>query len=59
MGAELYYTTPEITDGNSNLRFNVGVVLDFGEHHHVLVSGGRSIVGEHIFQGYLAYQLTL
>ncbi len=33
--------------------------FDFGEHHHLLASGGRSIVGEHVFQGYLAHQLTL
>jgi hypothetical protein len=59
LGAELYYTTPESADGDSNLRFNVGVVLDFSEHHHLLASGGRSIVGKHLFQGYLAYQLTL
>jgi hypothetical protein len=36
----------------------LGLVLDFTEHHHLLFSAGRSIVGETTFQGYLAYQLT-
>jgi hypothetical protein len=58
-GAEIYYTTPDQVGGDHNLRFNLGLVLDITEHHHVLSSGGRSIVGEHAFQGYLAYQLTL
>jgi hypothetical protein len=59
LGAELYYTTPDQAGGASNLRFNVGLVLDLSEHNHLLASGGRSIVGEHTFQGYLAYQLTI
>jgi len=59
LGAELYYTTPDQTDGGRNLRFNAGLVVDLTEYHHLLASGGRSIVGEHTFQGYLAYQLTL
>jgi hypothetical protein len=58
-GVEIYYTTPDQTDGNANLRFNLGVVVDVSDHHHVLVSGGRSLVGDHVFQGYLAYQLTI
>jgi hypothetical protein len=58
-GAELYYTTPDQVGGDSDLSFNVGLVLDFTDHHHLLVSAGRSIVGETIFQSYLAYQLTI
>jgi len=59
LGLEVYYTTPEEPDGSSNLRFNLGLVLDASEHHHMLMSAGRSIVGDHVFQSYLAYQLTL
>jgi hypothetical protein len=59
LGAELYYTTPDQDGGDHNLRFNVGLVLDLSEHNHLLASGGRSIVGEHTFQAYLAYQLTI
>jgi hypothetical protein len=59
LGAELYYTTPDEVGGDADLSFNVGIVLDFTDHHHLLVSAGRSIVGETIFQSYLAYQLTI
>ena len=59
LGTEIFYTTPDQVGGSANLRFNIGIVLDFTEHHHLLLSAGRSIVGDTIFQGYLAYQLTL
>jgi hypothetical protein len=59
LGAEIYYTTADRADGNGNLRFNVGLVLDLGQYHHLLVSAGRSIAGETRMQGYIAYQLTL
>lgn len=59
LGSEIFYTTPDHTGGQANLRFNVGLVLDLSEHHHVLFSAGRGIVGDSLFQGYAAYQLTL
>jgi hypothetical protein len=59
LGGELYYTTPDVAGGDASLRFNVGGVVDLSEHHHVLASAGRSVVGNTVFQGYLAYQLTL
>jgi hypothetical protein len=59
LGAEVYYTTPDRADAGANLRFNLGLVLDFTDHHHLLFSAGRSIVGDTLLQGYLAYQLTL
>jgi hypothetical protein len=59
IGAEVFYTTPDQVGGDANLRFNVGLVLDFTEHHHLLLSAGRGIVGDNFFQGYAAYQLTL
>ena len=59
LGTEIFYTTPDQVGGSANLRFNIGIVLDFTEHHHLLFSAGRGIVGATIFQGYLAYQLTL
>jgi hypothetical protein len=58
LGTEVFYTTADRIDGSGNLRFNVGLVLDLTEHHHLLFSAGRSIVGENVFQGYFAYQLT-
>ena len=59
LGAELFYTTADRSGGSGNLRFNVGLILDFTQNHHLLVSAGRSIAGETRLQGYLAYQLTL
>jgi hypothetical protein len=59
LGTEVFYTTPDQVGGEANLRFNVGLVLDFSEHHHGLVSAGRGVVGDSLFQGYAAYQLTL
>jgi hypothetical protein len=59
LGTEIFYTSADRTGGNGNLRFNVGLVLDFTQSHHLLVSAGRSIAGETRLQGYLAYQLTL
>jgi hypothetical protein len=59
IGTEVFYTTPDQVGGDANLRFNIGLVLDFTEHHHLLASAGRGIVGGTIFQAYLAYQLTI
>jgi hypothetical protein len=58
-GAEVYYVTADRAGGRGDLRFNVGFVLDLGEHHHVLASAGRSLVGDTRLQGYFAYLLTL
>jgi hypothetical protein len=59
LGTEVFYTTPDQIDSEANLRFNIGLILDLTEHHHLLFSAGRSIVGDSVFQGYAAYQLTL
>ncbi len=59
LGGEVFYTTADRIAGDGNLRFNLGLVLDFTDHHHLLLSAGRSILGDTQFQGYLAYQLTL
>lgn len=59
LGAEVYDTTPDQINGPSNLRFNIGLVLDLSQYHHLLFSSGRGIVGDSLFQGYAAYQLTL
>ena len=59
LGAEIFYTTPDQVGGNADLRFNLGLVLDITEHHHLLFSAGRGIVGDSLFLGYAAYQLTI
>jgi hypothetical protein len=59
IGSEVFYTTPDHPDAGGNLRFNLGLVLDFSDIHHLLLSAGRSLAGDSLFQAYLAYQATL
>lgn len=58
VGGEVFYTSADRLGGDGNLRFNVGLVLDFTDHQHLLLSAGRSISGDTLFQGYFSYQLT-
>jgi hypothetical protein len=59
LGGELFYSTTDHDGGRDDFRFNIGLVLDLTSNHHVLASIGRSIHGDTLLQGYLAYQLTL
>jgi hypothetical protein len=58
LGAEVYRRTAQQAGAPAETRFNLGLVLDFGELHHLLVSGGTGL-GSGGVQAYLAYQLTL
>ena len=58
VGAEVFHRSALEVGADAETRFNVGLVLDFGEHHHLLASGGSGL-GSSGFQGYLAYQLTV
>lgn len=59
IGAEVYHQTAAQPDfPNYGTAFNVGLVLDLSEHHHLLLSAGRSIDGPVDFQCYVAYQFT-
>jgi hypothetical protein len=59
IGVEIYHQTAAQTDfPNEGTAFNVGTVIDFNDHHHLLFSVGRSIDGPTDFQCYLAYQFT-
>lgn len=59
VGAELYYVTANQVGGENEFDFNIGSVIDFTEHHHLLISAGRSITGSTAFQWYFGYQLTI
>jgi hypothetical protein len=59
LGVEIFYTTADHAGGSGNLRGNLGLVLDVTENHHLLASAGRSLAGDTLLLGYLAYQLTL
>jgi hypothetical protein len=59
LGAEIYHQSDSQTDfPNSGTAFNVGLVIDLSEQHHLLFSVGRSIDGPVDFQCYVAYQFT-
>ena len=58
-GVEVFYTTADTVGGRGNLRFNLGVVLDLTPNHHVLLSAGRSLVGDTLFQAYAGYLFTI
>lgn len=59
VGVEVYHQTEYETDfPNVGTAFNVGTVIDFSDHHHLLFSAGRSIDGPVGFQCYIAWQFT-
>jgi hypothetical protein len=58
LGAEIYHHTTMETDGRDDTAFDIGTVIDFTEHRHLLISAGRSLDGPTNFQVYVAYQLT-
>jgi len=59
VGVEVYHQTEYQTDfPNQGTAFNVGTVIDFSEHQHLLFSAGRSIDGPIGFQCYIAWQFT-
>ena len=58
VGGEIYHETPMEDDGPDNTAFNLGTVVDFTEHQHLLLSAGCSIDGPTDFQCYIAWQFT-
>jgi hypothetical protein len=58
LGAEIYNRTAVETGGRDDTAFDVGTIIDFTEHQHLLFSAGRSIDGPTDFQCYVAYQFT-
>jgi hypothetical protein len=58
LGAEIYDRTATETGGRNDTAFNIGTVIDFSEHQHLLFSAGRSVEGPTDFQCYVAWQFT-
>ncbi len=58
LGTEIFFASPSVVGGSSRTGFNVGLVYDFNEGHHLLFSTGSSIHGDHNDATYLAYQWT-
>ena len=60
IGAEVFHQTVYQTDfPKVGTAFNIGMVIDFNEHQHLLFSAGRSIDGPIGFPCYVAYQFDL
>lgn len=59
VGAEVLDLTPREAGNDNDVRFNVGAIIDITDTHHVLLSGGRGLAGPNLFQGYVAYLMTL
>lgn len=58
VGLELFHGTPKTKGGSSETHSNLGLMIDFTETHHLLVSAGSDLQGDSNFQGYIAYQIT-
>ena len=58
LGTEAYLTIP-MTSGPVELQINLGLVVNFTEVHHLLLSAGPAFGGEALGQGYVAYQITI
>jgi len=58
LGAEVYHRTTMEAGGRDDTAFNIGTIVDFTEHQHLLFSAGLSIDGPTDFQLYIAYQFT-
>ena len=59
LGAEMFHITPKDLNTSAETRFNIGMVYDFSELQHLLLSAGKGIEGPNLFQSYVAYQLTI
>lgn len=58
VGAEIYQTTPDAAGSQARTGFNVGAIYDFDEHHHLMGSVGRDLIGRTQVAWYLAFQFT-
>jgi hypothetical protein len=58
LGTEAFLTVP-LSSGARELQINIGLVVDFSEMHHLLLSAGPAFGGDDRAQAYLAYQLTI
>ena len=58
LGTEVYHETAQQNGGRDDTAFNIGTVIDFSEHQHLLFSAGRSLDGPTDFQCYIAWQFA-
>jgi hypothetical protein len=58
LGGEIFYQTSDAEGAGPHTGFNLGFILDLTEHHHILFSAGRDLIGDTRFMCYAAYQFT-
>jgi len=58
LGAEIFFQTPNAIGAHDVVGFNIGPMIDFSEHVHLLLSAGRDIQGPNRFMYYAAIQWT-
>jgi hypothetical protein len=61
IGAEIYHSTPIANGVKSNTGFNVGVIYNISDVHHLLLSVGRNLINareNNELSTYVGYQLT-
>jgi hypothetical protein len=58
LGGELIYKTADTDDGDNSFGFNIGVIINLTENHHILLSAGSDLSGPTRFQCYIGYQFT-
>lgn len=60
-GGEIFHQTADTIDGVDSTGFNLGVIYEIAENHHILFSAGKGIQNAAItnaFSYYIAYELS-
>jgi hypothetical protein len=61
VGAEVFHSTVDVSEGFSSTGFNLGVIYNIDDNHHLMMSAGRGLVNatqNNQFSAFLGYQLT-
>jgi hypothetical protein len=58
LGAEIYYKTQSKIGIDESKGYNVGVIVNLTDHHHLLFAGGQDVSGPNYHSFYIAYQFT-
>ena len=57
----MFHETESASGEGDSTGFNIAVLHDFSEHHHIVFSAGKGLQNTHKtnqFSSFLAYQLT-
>jgi hypothetical protein len=61
IGGEIFHQTADNVDSQDSTGFNIGIIYDFDEHNHLLMSAGRGIQNAsatNLYSWYIAWQIT-